>query len=451
MRLVSTTTKYKLLSSLLVLCSSFGLRAQENSPYSRYGLGDIMPNQSVLSRSMGGIAAGFVDYDKRYDFKEIYPKSQTVNFLNPASYSKLRITSFDLGFEAGSRTLTQVNNVNKYKASSAVISYVQLGIPLNRKKDFGMNLGLRPITRINYKIQQDKREIFSSGLSDSVRTVFEGSGGSYEVFAGFGKGFKNLSIGFNVGYLFGTKDYTTRKVFLNDSIIPYYKSNYETKTSFGGLFVDAGIQYTIDLNKKTRMVIGAHGNMRQRFNGNEDLIRETFEVATSGSQRVDSVYIINGTKGKIEYPSTIGMGFTLESQDKWLFGADFSTTSWEKYSFFGAKDQLRNSWILKVGGQLSPNLLTAKNYWGRVAYRVGFNYGVDYIKVDNKDLNLFMATAGLGLPVRTNRFSNQYTHVNLGIEYGTRGSNKNILKENLFRVSLGFTLGDLWFVKRKYQ
>jgi long-subunit fatty acid transport protein len=451
MRLVSTTTKYKLLTSLLVLFSSFGLYAQENSPYSRYGLGDIIPNQSVVSRSMGGIAAGFVDYDRRYDFKTIYPKSQTVNFLNPASYSKNRLTSFDLGFEAGSRTLTQVNAIGKYKASSAIISYVQLGIPLNRKKNFGMNLGLRPINRINYKIQQDKREIFRSGLSDSIRTLFEGSGGAYEVFTGFGKGFKNLSIGFNVGYLFGTKDYTARKVFLNDSIFPYYKSNYETKSSFGGIFLDAGIQYTIDINKKTRLVLGAHGNMRQKLNGNEDLIRETFEITASGNQRVDSVFIVNGTKGKVEYPSTIGMGFTLETQDKWLFGADFSTTSWEKYSFFGVKDQLRNSWILKAGGQLSPNLLTAKNYWGRVAYRLGFNYGVDYVKLNNQDLKLFMATAGLGLPVRTNRFSNQYTHVNLAIEYGTRGSNKNVVRENLFRVALGFSLGDLWFVKRKYE
>jgi hypothetical protein len=198
-------------------------------------------------------------------------------------------------------------------------------------------------------------------------------------------------------------------------------------------------------------VLGAHGNMRQTLRGSEDVIRETFDVTATGSQRIDSIYILSGTRGKVEYPSTVGFGFTLESQDNWLVGADFSTTNWEKYSFFGVKDQLRNSWMLRVGGQLSPNLVTAKNYWGRVAYRLGFNYGVDYIKVNNQDLNLFMATAGLGLPVRTNRFSNQHTQVNLGIEYGTRGNNKNALKENLFRVSLGFTLGDLWFVKRKYE
>ena len=34
--------------------------AQENSPYSRYGLGDVSPSQNINNRGMGGISAGFV-------------------------------------------------------------------------------------------------------------------------------------------------------------------------------------------------------------------------------------------------------------------------------------------------------------------------------------------------------------------------------------------------------
>jgi hypothetical protein len=37
---------------------------------------------------MGGIAAAYVDYDKRFDLKDQYPRSQTINFVNPASYSR---------------------------------------------------------------------------------------------------------------------------------------------------------------------------------------------------------------------------------------------------------------------------------------------------------------------------------------------------------------------------
>ena len=71
MLLVSATTKRKLWFSLLSLSLVISLQAQENSPYSRYGLGDLLPSQSILNRGMGGISAGYVDYDKRFDLKGI--------------------------------------------------------------------------------------------------------------------------------------------------------------------------------------------------------------------------------------------------------------------------------------------------------------------------------------------------------------------------------------------
>ena len=67
-------------------------QAQENSPYSRYGLGDLIPQQNILNRAMGGISTAYADYS-------------TVNFANPASYAELKITSFDIGLDYNSRTL----------------------------------------------------------------------------------------------------------------------------------------------------------------------------------------------------------------------------------------------------------------------------------------------------------------------------------------------------------
>jgi hypothetical protein len=416
-------------------------------------LGDFVPTQSVLNRGMGGIGAGYVDYDKRYDLKDQYPKSQDVNFLNPASYSKLRITSFNLGFEIDSRTLRSPARANKFTASSAIISYIQLGIPLSRKKQIGLNLGLRPLSRINYKIQITEKYSYPdpSIPADSINNLFEGTGGTYEAFAGIGKAFKNFSAGVNVGYFFGTKDYSTRKTFLNDTV-QYYKSNYETKTHFGGFLINAGVQYQANLTKKTKLIVGAYGNLRQTFNGRQDIIRETFSYdASGGIYSIDTVEAKKDVAGKIEYPSNIGVGFTLERQDKWLIGADFSTTSWSGYSFFGAKDLVRNSWSIRVGGQFVPAAFNPKGYWNHVSYRAGFNFGPDYIKADGKNLNQLGISLGAGLPVRKNPYTNQFTYVNLGFEYGKRGNNTNLLRENMFRISVGFTLSDLWFIKKKYN
>ena len=448
MRSVSLTINNRT-KLLFLLLSFFSLAAfsQENSPYSRYGLGDILPNASIVNRSMGGVAAAYVDYDKRFDQKDFYPKSQTVNFLNPASYSKMRITSFDLGFEVDNRTLNSIESAEKFKAASANISYVQLGIPLNRKHSLGMNIGLRPITRINYKIQQNQRV---DGI-DSISTLYEGSGGTYQVYVGLGKAFGNLSVGFNTGYLFGSKDYSTRKSFVPDSVeATYYRSNNQTQTTIGGVFFDMGAQYRAQLNKKTFLHLGVYGNLREKFNGNKNLVANTFTYDANGAMvSYDTVSSVKNIRGKIDYPSSFGAGFLIERQDKWQFGVDFTTTSWEDYAFFGEKDMVTNSWLVKVGGQITPNLASAKNYWSRVTYRAGVNFGPDYINVDG-NLPTFGISAGAGFPIRKNPYTNQFTSINLGLEYGKRGNTSNQLTENLFKVSLGLTLSDLWFIKKKY-
>ncbi len=449
MRSVSITInqKIRLLIGLLS-CISIVSYGQENSPYSRYGLGDIVPNSPVSSRSMGGIGAAYSDYDKRYDQKDRYQRPQTVNFLNPASYSKLRITSFDLGFELDNRTLNSFDEAAKFKSASAIISYVQLGVPLSRKNGLGMVFGLRPITRINYKIQQNERV---PGV-DSITTLYQGSGGTYQVYTGLGKSFGNLSIGFNAGYFFGSKDYSTRKIFIPDSANRlYYKSNFETKSTIGGFFYDLGAQYRAQLNKKTILHLGIYGNMRQKFNVSKDNLAETFDYDANGAVKTyDTISFSKNIEGKLEYPSTIGAGFMIEKMDAWQLGVDFTSTSWDDYSYFGEKDAVKNSWMIKVGGQITPNLLKAKNYWNLVTYRAGFNFGPDYINANGK-LPQLGFSVGAGFPVRRNPYTNQYSAINLGFEYGKRGNKTNILSENIFRIALGLTLSDLWFVKKKYD
>jgi 1,4-dihydroxy-2-naphthoate octaprenyltransferase len=62
MRLVKSTT----LRNLLIICGlqlvtcNF-LYAQENSPYSRYGLGDISPSTNIVNRGMGSLSAAYAD------------------------------------------------------------------------------------------------------------------------------------------------------------------------------------------------------------------------------------------------------------------------------------------------------------------------------------------------------------------------------------------------------
>jgi hypothetical protein len=433
MRLVKIITLSRF-TVLLALSLGYGslLSAQENSPYSRYGLGDQVPGGHIINRAMGGISTAYFDY-------------QSINYMNPATYSKLRVTTFDLGFEVDTRTLREPNNPGKFNSASANIAYVQLGIPLVPKRSWGLNFGLKPSTRVNYKIQTNERNAI-----DSLATLYEGTGGSYDVFFGTGIAFKNLSIGVNVAYSFGTKDYSTRKTFINDSVF-YYQSNHQTKSTFGGFTFQGGALYSAKLAKTTWLRLGVTGQMERTLNANRDIIRESFEYDPNGGTfSVDSVFQQNDIDGTITYPSSFNAGFVLEKENEWLIGADYSAANWSNYQFFGEKDPLQNAWQFKIGGQWTPDMLRGKSYWSRVTYRTGFFVGRDYIKAD-ADLPVLGITAGAAFPIRRGNYTNQYTVINTGFEIGRRGNDQNKIRENFFRISVGLSLSDIWFQKRKYE
>ena len=445
------------LTAFFMLCK-FNGSAQDNSPYSRYGLGDIVPQTNIISRGMGGVSAG-------------YSNVVSINFQNPASYAffqslkeakSKKLASgrvvLDLGTNFENRTLKEKTVADKFVAYNALFSHLQLGIPL--RNNWGLSFGLRPLTRISYKI--DRVEMLYDPIThqpiDSALTEYRGDGGSY--LASMGTGYKfndKLSAGFNFGYLFGKKEYHTQRAFLNDTIT-YQQSNYETKTSYGNIYFNAGIQYRTQLNKQVSLTTGAYGNLSQKLNAWEDIIRETFlKDPVLGDVRLDSIFEQKNIKGKITYPASFGLGFIAEKPAEtkkrgWQLGMDFTQTSWSQYRYYGATDSIRNNWQLHFGAQSMPAMNpTTKSYWNVVTYRAGFFIGSDYIKVKNK-LPQFGASFGISLPLRTSRFNpNEFNMINLAIEYGKRGNNNNLLRENLFRVSVGFSFSDFWFVKRKYD
>ena len=434
MRLVRPITNS--FSAILLLLMMFLLalqgKAQENSPYSRYGLGDFVPGQNILNRGMGGLSSAFADYS-------------SVNFTNPASYASLKITTFDIGLDYNSRSLRALNPPRKFNSAYLIPSYMQIGLPLSKKKNWGMNIGLRPITRINYDILLNTR---ISGI-DSAQYSYLGNGGTYQAFTGMAYGTKNLSIGFNAGYMFGNKEYSTRLSFVNDTI-NYKTTNSADTTRFGGLFFNAGIQYKIKLNEKTILRLGFHGNLSTSMKATRNISRETIAYnPNAGLVVIDSIYSSQDQKGTIVHPSSWGAGFMFEGENMWMFGGEIGVANWADYRYFGTADKMVNNWTGRIGGQFVPDFKSS-NYWQRVTYRIGASFGPDNVQL-NKAIPQYMFSFGTGLPVRRNVYTNQYTTINTAFELGFRGNKSNDIRENIFRFSLGLSLSDIWFNKPKYQ
>lgn len=99
------------------LTTGFFASAQSNSPYSRYGLGDLFPQNNVTTRGMGGITAGYSD-------------PYSINFNNPASYAGFQSSIeaktkkqqggrmvFDVGVNLQNRTLIAPNTPQRFTSS----------------------------------------------------------------------------------------------------------------------------------------------------------------------------------------------------------------------------------------------------------------------------------------------------------------------------------------------
>lgn len=434
------TPKYKLLGALFLALPFFTF-AQENSPYSRYGVGNLVPSGNILNRGMGGISAGFSD-------------PTVINFINPASYANLIYTTLDIGIEVDSRTLRSTSPVGKFTANNAIISYLQVAFPLlngNKKAlknhiSWAATFGLKPYSKINYKIQ---------GLSripnvDSALSTYEGDGGLNQAIIGTALKINKFSIGFNAGYLFGNKNYASRLIILNDSV-NYAKANFTNKTNIGGAFINGGVQYAANI-KNGVVRFGAYGNLKQKINSTQDIVRETFTNNVSGAQvTVDSVYNKGGQKGVLELPASYGIGFMVE-KTQFQFGLDFEATQWKDYKFYGQNDFVKNSWMLRGGFSIIPAKLNSTKYFDFIKYRAGFYYGQNYINVNGSMPELGI-TGGLGLPLKLRRsfYETQYSLMNVSFEYNAIGKPSNNLRESVFRIGVGFSLSDIWFRRQKFQ
>lgn len=464
MRLADTTLrKYKLLSLVLLIGSA--VLAQDNSPYSRYGLGNLYPQTSIINRSMGGVSAA---YTGTYIGRGYFDVT-TVNFNNPASYGAFNVTTeqrsgkvaqarviLDAGVNINSRTLKEPNTPESFTSTDLLFSHVYVGIPI--KKNWGIAFGLRPLSRISYDILRKERLRNPNGTSiDSAATEFTGTGGSFLPTIGTGFGTNNFRVGVNVGYLFGRKEIATRRVFINDTVA-YAASSHSTNASFGSLFLNGGVQYTLPLDtaKKHTLQFGAYGNIKRSLSGTQDILRQTYVRNSSGEElQVDSVFRQTDVAGEVIYPTSYTVGFLYNNAPGlktrgWSAGLDYSTSKWSEFRFFGTQDLVQDSWEIRAGLQLSPSQ-SASRYGQFISYRFGFFTGQDYINADKK-LPVLGFSFGMGLPLLNySRLSNQYSVVNLGLEYSRRGNDENKIKENLFRVSLGLNFTDLWFGKRRYD
>ena len=396
-----------------------------NSPYSYTGLGEVNFRGNQINRFMGGL--------------EVYNDSIHANLSNPSSYAKLLLTTYSIGLNYSNNQLSDTNDSKSLISSG--LDYIGIAIPT---KKFGFGFGIIPFTSVGYKLSQ----IDDSSSSD-ILNRYEGEGGINKVFFSLGLYLlKNLSFGVTINYDFGKLKYQTSK-FLDDVYLGTVLIN---ESSISGLDIKLATNYEIPVNSKIDLHMMVSYVPQGSLNSNNKRLLITSPLSDP-SNIAEIIEIDLAETGldftEIQLPSSSIVGFGLGKKSKWFAGAQYIMTNSSNFkNSFNTLPNIsyKDGSQFSIGGFYIPDYSSITSYWKRVVLRMGFRHEVTGIFKNNFGINETGINFGAGLPLPG------YSNVNIGFEYGSRGTkNSNILNEKFWTVRIGFSLNDRWFIKRKYN
>lgn len=425
---------------------SFGQSQLGSSPYSYFGIGDIFTSGFAANSSMG-------------DVKYAYSDISQLNISNPASYSRLRYTTFNVGL-FGQKVITKGPTLSQTN-DNAGFRYLALGF--SPSKRIGASLGVLPFSQMKYTISDPKTTDLGT-----VDNRYKGEGGLNRLYAGISymaiqDSSQTLSFGINGSFYFGT----INRVAQNE--IPVGANGYHSEHRFAYNVTDAGfdvgVLYRKDVSKylskkesqKKYLNIGLTFTPSTSFQTDfKELGASYTYVSTTRQLYRDTSKLVEKTTS-IDMPFSLGTGIGLDlynenTKRKWSLYLDYGYSNWSQLKIDKSSQGLNDESQVSFGAQLIPNTMNIQKFFDYLRYRVGARYKLSRLKLAGEQLTEYGISFGIGVPIKTN-FSTT-SSFNLAFEYGQRGKVKTgLIQENFTNITIGLTLTpskwDQWFKKRK--
>jgi hypothetical protein len=190
------------------------------------------------------------------------------------------------------------------------------------------------------------------------------------------------------------------------------------------------------------------------------------ELESEGNEHFYSVSLTDGiprdtllnsvSRGTYKTPLKTSLGVSISDPNKWATSIDYSFQNPIELggNLINKNPRLNYSKasVLAIGGFYLPKYNSISSYWDRVVYRAGMRIEKTGLMVDGTgdganftSIDDFGISFGVGLPL-----GNQVSRLNLGFEFGKRGTTDNgLVEEEYFNFRLGLTLSNKWFRKRE--
>lgn len=407
---------------LLLLLITTSLSAQEGtfSPYSFFGVGNNTFRGTAENRSMGGIS--------------MFSDSIHLNLQNPASYSKLKLTTFSIAATANSVGLEQDSQTDDINFST--IDYIGIGIPF---KKFGVGFGLKPLSSVGYEIQS---------LENDIAKSLNGRGGINTVYLSGGlKVIDNLSLGLSLNYNFG--DIENKNLIAQSGI---ERSSREINSSdITGFTYNIGLQHDFKIKKRYTLRSSLSFSPETSLNINNERQLATIVFGNDGSEIVVDNNDPIRTSSKVDFGSKINAGLGIGEDRRWFAGLEYEYQSASDFSAINFNNNVDLDFIasnqVKLGGFFIPRFNAPRGYFNRVVYRAGIRYSQTGLEFKGEPIDEYGISFGVGLPA--GRF---FTNINMGAEFWKRGTTtNNLIEENYFSFFVSLSFNDLWFQKPKFN
>ena len=418
--------------AVLVTAQSFSQRST-SSPYSYFGVGEEFGTRTVEQISMGSIGAA-------------YSNNRYLNFVNPASLSELRFATYVFGVLNNGLTIKDATS--KQSSNSTNLSYFSFAFPVTKK--MGVVFGMQPTSSVGYSLINT----VTNDDGDAINiTQFSGSGDVNRIYGGFGLTlFKGFSFGIETDFLFG--NIQNNVLNIREGITLATKNIEDSNVR--GASVKLGAQYKTTITKDLNLHLGASFKLSNNLKstGTENLY--SLSIGASGFEQPRDTIFSGPLKANLERPTETIFGIGLGKTNKWYAAVNYkmqdALIATGYFDNSAQSFQYGESNRISAGGYFIPKINSITSYWQRVTYRGGVKFEKLGLLVNGTpgsntftSIDDFGISFGLGLPL-----GNRLSNVNVGFEYGKKGTTSNgLLEENYFNFRLSLSLNDIWFRKRK--
>ncbi|MEX0289940.1 MAG: hypothetical protein AB3N14_12600 [Flavobacteriaceae bacterium] len=411
----------------LICFMAYGANAQNGtiSPYSFFGIGDLRAAGTIENQMMGGLS--------------MYTDSIHLNLRNPAAYGKLRLTTYSAALSH--REIRLESFTEEQGTSVTNLEYLAIGFPLSPR--FAAGFGLKPYSSVGYNLVAES----INANQATVTNQYTGDGGLNRAYLSLGYQLAdNLHLGATASFNFGRLN--NRRV---QSVENVQFGTVDRRTSrVNGYDFNYGLTYTPTFKDKYTLFTSVTVNTQANLVSENSQTIGSFSLTTGEDIEVVDVNLdatgLRNTELKIPTTTTFGLGFGEDK--KWFLGGEYSFQGLSSFTnaFIDVENvAYQDASSIAFGGFFIPDYTSFQSYFKRITYRAGLRMDKSGLVVNNKEINNFGITFGLGLPL-----GSSFSNVNVGFELGRRGTTTaDLIQENYLKVNIGLSLNDKWFRKRQ--